>query len=342
MQAKQINRSALASAMGIKDAEGLAKLSQMSDDEIEGIYKEHKQLYHNIERAAEKERQSITNQPAKKGEVTKKGEPKYSKGNVLVRRDPNGNPYPKQSGEIELIELILGGWANLGNLMEHCCLDLGWGEAKFFHALRVISTPQHPKNNWRTMILPTINSDGEIILHLQQSISPELKKALQGVFKEIKHPLASYFPEKATKVKSHGEEWRRKINFKKGKISLEQKPPVTPPPQPDQTPECSAEDKSQIYAAIRQILEDNPNDLLYNKELLKNEVMKITRKSPENIDKAFAEIIRSQDSLGEGQDEGALPDYWVVEDPFGQLIIRFPVRPPKEEDQTDQDETQRI
>lgn len=317
MQAKQIDRSVL--TLAVEDAEIRSKLNQMSDDELEKTYEKNKQLYHNIERAIEKEREAI--KPARKGEATKKDEPKYSKGNVLVRRDPNDNPYPKQSGEIELIEMIVGGQTNLGCLMDYCCLSLKWERATFLHTLYIIATPWHRKNNWRSMILFKTNRTGEITLHLQQIFPLELIKSIQSALCEI--------------------------NRQEETNSLQQNTTIIPPLQPrhypisDECPYKYGKNKNQTYAVVWQILMNNKDGI--SLELLKKKVTEITRAAPDMIDEAISVVISRRNRDGRGRDPRALSGsgYWVERSQFGKLILHLPEQGEDSDDNGDTKKTSR-
>jgi len=187
--------------------------------------------------------------------------------------------------------------------------------ATLLKALDDISMPWRPVNNWKSLVLQRKDSDGNIILSLQKSIPYDLMGAV----------LVALF----------------EINRKERKIlGLDQTPPAPQPPQPrpyyEISDNCPYKDENETYALIWQILINNPEGI--SREALKDKAIEITGKPAPEIDEAIDVVISRKDSLGKECDERALTGrgYWVEEDPYGQLIIRFPVfHPPGDKDQED-------
>jgi len=192
-----------------------------------------------------------------------------------------------------------------GKVSLDTCLDsllqLNPNKTKAINALNIISMPWLPENNWKSSILQRKDPAGNIFLHLQRSISFELKEAIQVVLKEI--------------------------HRKEGKISLEQTPPAPQyRPSYDISDNCPYKDENETYAYIWQILKDHREGGGISKDILKSEAMAATGKSAAEIDEAIDVVTSRKDAQGEGCDERALTGrgYWVEEN-SGQLVIKFPM-----------------
>jgi len=301
---------------GVTDNTQLAERAGISADKMKMIYRKDKKTFDGLKKLIAKEKKNCS---SKMSEGNKNG-PSEKNELRLADKNPFHAKYtdntktklsPDQLPEYDLWNMLETGEARLNNLLmsfHQICLDktrikLDSIRAVAINALNIISMPWLPENNWKSSILRRKDPAGNIFLHLQRSISFELKEAIQVVLKEI--------------------------NRKEGKISLEQKSSATQPPQPrpyyEISAECPYKDINETYAVIWQILKDNQEGI--SREALKDKAIEITGKSSEEIDEAIVVVTSRKNIHGEGCDERALPGhgYWVEECFDGQLKIRFPV-----------------
>jgi len=156
--------------------------------------------------------------------------------------------------------------------------------AIFNKALDDISMPWRSINNWTSLVLQRTDSDGNIILSLQDSIPYDLMGAVLVAITEMNRP--------------------------EGNKSLEPTSPAIRPPQPYRiSDECPYKNKNSSYAVIWQILYEHPDGI--DRRTLQTKAMDVTGKKKKTVSDYVPYVISPKDPEGKGRHKRAKPGYWV-------------------------------
>ena len=293
---------------GITDIIQLAERAGISTDEAKVIYRRDKKTLDGLKRITAKENKKCSSQISGiNNQTSRKNELQLAKENPFPAKYTDSTKTKLCSDQLpehDLYNMFEQGETSLDKILT-CYLQFNPNKTRAINALNIISMPWLPENNWKSSVLQRKDSAGNIVLHLQRSISFEMKEAIQAALKEMSRPEAKKTIEPTPLA-----------------------PPATQLPKyypiSDECPYKYGKNKNQTYAVICQILMNNKDGI--SQELLKKKATEITHASPNTIDAAITVVTSRRNRDGIGRDFRALPGsgYWVERSQFGRLILHLP------------------